>query len=273
MSLKGKRIGFIGAGAMAGALAGGLVEAGVDRRRIAAADPDRERCKALSEQLGIRIAEHNGALVAASDVVVVAVKPDIVRDAIQAALAEDVDPLRPLWISIAAGVQLAKLEAAIGDGARVVRAMPNTPALVGCGATAVCANARADGVDRAAAVDLFASVGMTWECPQEALMDAVTGLSGSGPAYVFLLLEALVEGGIAEGLPAEAALDLSLQTVLGAAQLARETGRAPAELREQVTSRGGTTHAGLETLRSRGFPQSVTAAVASATARSRELGE
>jgi len=272
MSLDDKHIGFIGAGAMASALAGGLLAGGIPRSRVCAADPDIPRAELLAKDLDIRVGSDNAALVNECDVVVLAVKPNIVSVALESVRAAGVDTVRPLWVSIAAGVTLGKLEAAIGDGARIVRAMPNTPALVRCGATAICANAHAGAHDLAAARSLFDSVGTTWECPEESLIDAVTGLSGSGPGYVFLFLEAMIRGGAAQGLPEDAARDLAIQTVLGAAKLAQETGRDPAELREQVTSKGGTTQAGLEALRGGGFPESVEGAIAAATARSKELG-
>ncbi len=272
MSLDDKHIGFIGAGAMAGALAGGLLAGGIARSRVSAADPDTPRAELFAKDLDIRVGADNAALVDESDVVVLAVKPRIIPAALEPVRAAGVDTSRPLWVSIAAGVTLAGLEAAIGEGARIVRAMPNTPALVRSGATAICANAHAGASDLAAARALFDSVGITWDCPDEGLIDAVTGLSGSGPGYVFLLLEALIRGGAAQGLPEDAARDLAIQTVLGAAKLAQETGRDPAELREQVSSPGGTTHAGLETLRAGRFSETVEAAIEAATARSVELG-
>ncbi|NQZ95940.1 MAG: pyrroline-5-carboxylate reductase [Myxococcales bacterium] len=272
MSLDGKHIGFIGAGAMASALAGGLRTAGIPSERIFASDPDARRRDAVSKDLGIAVGDDNAELAARSDVVVIAVKPNIVTEAVGAARAAGVDVERPVWISIAAGVTLARLEAAIGGSPRVVRAMPNTPALVGAGATAFCANRQAGPEDSGAARALFEAVGVCWEAPDEGMLDAVTGLSGSGPAYVFLLLEALAEAGVAQGLPEEAAAELASQTVFGAAKLARESDKSPAALREQVSSPGGTTVAGLEHLREGRFPETVVGAVAVATARSRELG-
>jgi pyrroline-5-carboxylate reductase len=151
--------------------------------------------------------------------------------------------------------------------------MPNTPALVGEGATAFAANAEATEADRVAARALFEAVGTAWEAPSEDLLDAVTGLSGSGPAYVFVFLEALGDAGVRMGLPREAAHLLATQTVLGAARLALESGRPPAELRNQVTSPGGTTIAGLERLEAAGFRSAIGDAVEAATRRSRELGQ
>jgi pyrroline-5-carboxylate reductase len=222
MSLEGKRIGFIGAGAMAEALAG-------------------------------------------------AVKPNLV-EAVLSALHAELDAARPLWISIAAGIPIARLEAALSKNARIVRAMPNTPALVQAGATAICGNTRAGAADLAAARALFDSVGLTWEAPEEALLDAVTGLSGSGPAYVFVLLEALGEAGERMGLPRDAADRLASQTVFGAAKLALESDLTPAQLRRQVSSPGGTTLAGLECLEAGGLRAAVADAVSAATRRSQEIG-
>ncbi|MCH2171276.1 pyrroline-5-carboxylate reductase [Myxococcota bacterium] len=270
-TLANRRIGFVGGGAMATALAGGLCAAGVSARNIQASEPDEARRRELSEALGIETLDDNATLAASCDLVVIAVKPNVVGDALANIRAAG-GSHSPLWISIAAGIPLEKLEAAIGGHPRIVRAMPNTPALVGAGATAISANARVDTRDRAAARALFEGVGTVWEAPSESMLDAVTALSGSGPAYVFLLLEALVNAGIAEGLPAEAASQLATQTVFGAAKLALEDPRTPKALREQVTSPGGTTQAALTRLFERDLPDIVADAVRAATRRSRELG-
>jgi pyrroline-5-carboxylate reductase len=262
------RIGFLGAGAMAEALAGGLVAAGFAATRLVAADPDPARRKRFEEGLGVRATTDNSEAVAASDLVVVAVKPDKVRPVLTDL---DGDRSRPLWISIAAGVTLDRLKAALSGGARIVRAMPNTPAQVHAGATAFCANNLVREDDRAAARALFAAVGTVWEAPNEDLLDAVTGLSGSGPAYVFVFLEALADAGVRVGLPREAAAQLAAQTVFGAARLVLESGRHPAQLKDQVTSPGGTTIAGLERLEARGLRAALYEAVAAATERAREL--
>ena len=274
MSLDGQRIGFIGAGAMAEALVAGLRAAGIPGANLWAADPDPSRCKRLADRHQVQTTDDNAVVVTHSDVMVIAVKPAVVAPAL-AALASnpDVDVTRPLWISIAAGVPLARLESALTSRARIVRAMPNTPALVQAGATALCGNAVATPADLAAARSLFDGVGISWEAPTEDLLDAVTGLSGSGPAYVFVFLEALGDAGVRMGLPRDAAYTLAIQTVYGAAKLALETDRHPAELKEQVTSPGGTTVAGLERLEAGGLRAAVHEAVAAATRRSRELGE
>jgi len=273
MSLEGKRIGFVGAGAMAEALAGGLVAAGVEAARLRASDPDRARLAHVEESLGVRGCADNRELAGGSDLIVLAVKPGALAPVL-AELAGDpgLRTDRPLWISIAAGVRLGTMQSALGPGARIVRAMPNTPALVRAGATALCGNARASTADLAAARALFEGVGTCWQAPDEALLDAVTGLSGSGPAYAFLFLEALCDAGEDAGLPREAAAQLAAQTLYGAARLVLETGRAPADLRRQVSSPGGTTRAGLERLEAGGFRDAIREAVAAATRRSRELG-
>jgi pyrroline-5-carboxylate reductase len=265
-------IGFLGGGAMGEALAAGVLAAGVPATSVCVAEPEAARREHLARALGVRTSVDNADAVA-SDLVVIAVKPGLVK-AVLAALGGPASAAlaRPLWVSIAAGVSLAALESALPRGARAVRAMPNTPALVRAGATAYTANAACSAADRALARALFEGVGLAWECPSEALLDAVTGLSGSGPAYVFVLLEALSDAGVRMGLPRDAASALATQTVLGSAKLAQETGRHPAALKDQVTSPGGTTIAGLERLEAGGFRAAVHEAVAAATRRSKELG-
>jgi pyrroline-5-carboxylate reductase len=270
--LRDKRVAFIGAGAMGDALVAGLLAAGVPAANLRAADPDPERRRQLEERRGVACSEDGQKVVAGSDAVVLAVKPGLV-ERVLAGLGDGEELTSPLWISIAAGVPLARLSNGLPPGARIVRAMPNTPCLVGRGATAIVANEAASEADRATARALFESVGMAWEAPSEGLLDAVTGLSGSGPAYVFVLLEALSDAGVRMGLPRDAATSLATQTVLGAAQLAQESGRHPASLKDQVTSPGGTTIAGLERLEAGGFRAAIHDAVAAATRRSRELGE
>ena len=225
---------------------------------------------AVQREVGAAVVSDNAALIADSDVIVIAVKPGIVS-AVLDDLSGQPDLDRPLWISIAAGIPLASLQDGLPGSARIVRAMPNTPALVGAGATAYCANAAAREEDREIALALFESVGTVWQAPDESMLDAVTGLSGSGPAYVLLVLEALIDAGVRMGLPGDAAHQLACQTVLGTSRLALESGRAPAELREQVTSPGGTTAAGLQELEAAEVRTAFADAVAAATARSREL--
>ncbi len=258
---------------MGGALAAGLLAAGAEAAAIRAADPDPNRREALERERGIHCGADNRELVAESDLVVLAVKPSQVTTVLRELGGPGNASLnRPLWVSIAAGVSLSSLAGDLPPGARLVRSMPNTPALVGEGATAFVANREATEADRSAARVLFEAVGTAWEAPSEGLLDAVTGLSGSGPAYVFAFLEALGDAGVRMGLPRDASDALAAQTVLGAARLALESGRNPADLREQVTSPGGTTVAGLARLEAAGFRSAIHDAVEAATRRSRELG-
>jgi pyrroline-5-carboxylate reductase len=203
----------------------------------------------------------------ATEGAVIAVKPGDVPGACQAVAAAGVERV----LSIAAGVSLKALEAAVGEGTPVVRAMPNTPALVGAGAAAIAGGTHAGVDDLAWAEGLLRSVGTVVRVP-ESMLDAVTGLSGSGPAYVFLVAEALIEGGVLAGLPRETAVELSVATLLGAARLLDETGDTPEALRAMVTSPGGTTAAGLRALEAAGVRSAFIEAVAAAAHRSRELG-
>lgn len=269
-ALDSLQIGFIGGGAMARALAGGLVAAGVPADRVRAADPDAEQRRLFEQEVGASTHDGNAEVVAASDVLVLAVKPGVVG-AVLNDLTGTAELDRPLWVSIAAGVTLEAIGERLPGRARIVRAMPNTPALVAAGATAYCANAASSGRDREVAHALFESVGTAWNAPSESMLDAVTGLSGSGPAYVFLILEALGDAGVRMGLPRDAAHQLACQTVYGATRLAMESGRHPAALKDQVTSPGGTTIAGLEQLEAAGVRSALYKAVSAATARSREL--
>ncbi len=264
-------IGLLGAGAMGEALIGGMRASGVAPERLRAADPDPRRRERVGAQLGIETTADNAEVVRQSDVVIVAVKPGLV-EAVLGDLADAAAAQQPLWISIAAGVSLARLEGALPAGARVVRAMPNTPALVRAAATAFVANANATAADREVARALFECVGLVWEADAERQLDAVTGLSGSGPAYVFLFLEALGDAGVRAGLPRDAAYRLAFQTTLGAAKLALESGEHPGALKDRVTSPGGTTIAGVAELERAGFRAALMAAVDAAARRSRELG-
>jgi pyrroline-5-carboxylate reductase len=271
----GTRIGFIGCGAMARALAGGLVKAGASPEHIVASDPIALQREAFQKTVGSLATDDNAEVVAGSDVVVLAVKPGAVESVLRelAASSRASQLARPLWVSIAAGIPIAALSMPLPDEARIVRSMPNTPALVGAGATALCANERASDGDVALAESLFQAVGTTWLAPREDLLDAVTGLSGSGPAYIFLILEALGDAGVRVGLPRDAAYQLAFQTVYGAAKLAIDSGQHPAQLKDQVTSPGGTTIAGLEALEVGGVRAALYQAVAAATRRSRELSD
>lgn len=271
--LTGKTVAFIGGGAMARALASGLISAGLPKSNVLLSEPNDDCRKQLEQDLGVETSAKNEEVLRKADIVVLAVKPAIVSVALKGLAQEkDLDLSHPLWVSIAAGVSIAAIESQLPAGSRVVRAMPNTPAQVHAGATSWVPNASATPEDRAAAHSLFGAVGTSWEAPQEGLLDAATGLAGSGPAYVFVIIEALSDAGVQAGLPREAAAQLAAQTVFGAAKLVIESGKNPGVLKDQVTSPGGTTLAGLEKLESGGLRAALHDAVDAATKRSRELG-
>jgi pyrroline-5-carboxylate reductase len=264
-------VAFVGAGNMAGALIRGLISTGtVEAQRIIAADPDEARLDALGSELGVRTTSNNADALGQADVVVLATKPQVFPQV----LPRLGDALRPgaLVVSIAAGVSTKIIERALPRETRVVRTMPNTPALVGAGATAITGGSRASDSDVALVETLFRSVGVCVRVP-EAQIDAVTGLSGSGPAYVFAMIEALRDAGVGEGLAEDVSLRLASQTVFGAARLLLEGDDPPETLRERVTSPGGTTRAGLDALDASGFSETVAGAVRAATRRSNELRE
>jgi len=260
---------LLGGGRMGEALARGLIDAGWDADALVIAEIDSDRRRALEEQLpGVRVVPSPAWAAADAEVVVVAVKPDDVAGAIEASATTLPD--HALVLSIAAGVTLSDLEAVAGDRP-VVRAMPNTGALVGKGAAAIAAGHRAGEPQLELAERVLGAVGTVVRVP-ESLLDAVTGLSGSGPAYVFLVAEALTESGVLVGLPRTVAAALVAQTLLGAATLLSETGETPESLRAAVTSPGGTTAAGLQALEAHGVRAAFLDAVEAATLRSRELG-
>jgi len=264
-------IAFVGAGNMAGALIRGLIGTKtIPSTHIIAADPDQARLDRLESDLAIRVTKSNEAAVEKANVVVLATKPQVFGQVLPS-LAASLKP-ETLVISIAAGISTRIIERMLSDGTHVVRTMPNTPALVGAGATAVAAGTHATDEDLALAQRLFESVGVVVRVP-EPQIDAVTGVSGSGPAYVFAMIEALRDAGAREGLPEATALELASQTVFGTARLLLERGEAPEALRQQVTSPGGTTVAGLQALDAKGFRDAVLGAVRAATRRSTELGK
>ena len=262
---------FVGAGNMAGALIRGLIGTGtVPADRIIAADPDQDRLRALEAELEIRVTSDNAEAVKDATVVVLAIKPQVfaqVLPGLSGALPADA-----LLISIAAGISTRIIERSFPDGSRVVRTMPNTPALVGAGASAIAGGTHATDDDLELAETLFRSVGIAVRVPEKQI-DAVTGLSGSGPAYVFAMIEALRDAGAREGLPEETALQLAAQTVFGAARLLLDEKEAPEVLLDRVTSPGGTTRAGLDALAAAGFADAIMGAVRAATRRSVELGK
>jgi pyrroline-5-carboxylate reductase len=263
------RWGFLGAGKMATALIRGMIRAGVaPREAISASDPIAAARAALAAESGVLTRDSNREVVAASDVLVLAVKPQSMPQVL-----EEIQPAvtaEHLVVSVAAGVPLATLEAGLGPERRLVRVMPNTPALVGEGAAGYCLGPGATEQDEALVRACLGSVGRAVRVP-ERLLDAVTGLSGSGPAFAYVMIEALSDGGVRVGLPREVATALAAQTVLGAARMVLETGLHTGVLKDQVASPGGTTIAGLHALERGGIRAALIDAVAAATARSAEL--
>lgn len=269
MSL-GKKLGFIGAGNMAEAMMRGLLRSGlVTPSDLWASDVNTERLAQLRETHGLHTGT-NLEVARAADVVVLAVKPQIM-DRVLREIAPEIGRERVV-ISIAAGVPVEAIERRLHPPTRIIRSMPNTPALVSQGATALAPGPHATEEDLELAVRIFRSVGQT-VVVDESQLDAVTGLSGSGPAYVFLVIEALADAGVKVGLSRKDAMTLATQTVLGSAHLLKETGLHPGVLKDQVTSPGGTTIAGLHTLEAGGLRTTLIDAVEAATRRAQELGE
>ncbi len=261
-------LGVIGCGKMGSALVEGIIGSGVCSGQMTFLyDSHGPAAQALANKTGARVAESGAAVVSAADVILVCVKPQ----GMEAMLRELGDSRDKLIISIAAGVRIGTIQEALGNRHRVVRVMPNTPALVGKGAAGFALGSKATNEDAAVTRRLFASVGCAFEVAESDL-DAVTALSGSGPAYVFFLIEALVSAAVKQGLNAEIALNLATQTVAGAAEMVQQTGEEPAVLRENVTSPKGTTFAALESFRANGFAQMVEEALNAARDRSIELG-
>ena len=263
-------IAFVGGGNMARSLIGGLVARGTPAARIRVAEPLEALRASLAREFDVATFVGNADAVAGAGTWVLAVKPQVMR-AVCEALAPLAQVQRPLVVSIAAGITSAQLARWLGGGIAVVRTMPNTPALLGAGVTGLHANAAVDAQGRAAAEALLSAAGRTVWIEEEARMDAVTAVSGSGPAYVFLLAEAMQAAGEGEGLSAEAARTLALQTILGAARMLTESDEPAADLRRRVTSPGGTTQAAIETFEAGGFRELVASAIRAATERGRQL--
>ena len=267
------RIAIIGGGQMGTALTKGLLRAGVTTTdRIIVAEVLDWARKQLADETGVCTTSAARDALDGADVVVIAVKPQVMKEALEP-LAGKVAPDQTV-LSIMAGVTTRRIEevlSGMSTAVRVVRAMPNTPALIGAGMAAICAGSHATDADMARAETILSAVGKVVRV-DERLMDAVTGLSGSGPGYVFTVIEALADGGVKVGLPKPLALQLAAQTVLGAAKMVVETGEHPAILRDQVTSPGGTTIAGLHAMEANGLRNALMSGVEAATKRSAELG-
>lgn len=266
------QIGLVGAGQMATALARGFVAASiVPPQAIRASDPVAAAREAFERAVpGASLTDDNNEVVATADIVILAVKPQQMTNV----LAGIRDAIRPnaLVVSIAAGITLDRLAAGLPSGQRTVRVMPNTPCLIGKGASCFSLGPHSASSDAETVTSLLSAVGSAYEVP-ESQLDAVTGLSGSGPAFVYSMIEALTEGGVAAGLPQPLAAELAARTAAGAAEMVLQTGESPAVLRDRVTSPGGTTQAGLAVLKETQFQDAVVAAVTAASRRSAELGQ
>lgn len=263
---------FIGAGNMASAIIGGLVKQGYPSDKIYAADPVTENLEKLSSQFGIHTTTDNNEVVRKADMLILAIKPQVmgtVCSPLKAAVSE----FKPLIVSIAAGITVDSLASWLGNTTAIVRCMPNTPALVQTGATALFANSHVSDEQKQWANQLMSAIGIVEWVNNEALLDAVTALSGSGPAYFFLAMEAMIEAGTKLGLDRETATTLTLQTALGAAKMASGSDVDPAELRRRVSSPGGTTLAALDVFENGGFKELFADALAAAEHRSRELAK
>lgn len=260
---------FIGGGNMARSLIGGLIARGASPGAIRVSEPSEAARSALATDFGIATFANNDEAVPGAELVVFAVKPQVMRP-VCAALASTF-PHNAVALSIAAGITSSQMDRWLGGGRAVVRAMPNTPALLGAGATGLFANAHTDANQRALAQAVMGAVGVTAWIDDEALMDTVTAVSGSGPAYFFLLAETLQAAAIAQGLSPDAARALVVQTCAGAGRMLAESGEEAATLRQRVTSPGGTTQAALESFAASGFAGIVADAVAAATRRGVEL--
>lgn len=265
-----RKVGLIGGGQMGEALIRGMIASGlVVADDIIAAEPDTSRRGYLQETYGIHCTDTAAELCRFAAVLILAVKPQIVHPVLKQYAPEISE--QHLFISIAAGITIKTIENKIGDEHRIIRVMPNTPALVLAGASAFSSNSQVTAEDIRLAENIFSAIGICVHLP-ESQLDAVTGLSGSGPGYVFTFIEAMIDGGVLAGIPRQTAEKLVLQTVYGSAKLALETGEPAAVLKGRVTSPGGTTIAGLQVLEKAGLRGSVMTAVDQATKRSKELG-
>jgi pyrroline-5-carboxylate reductase len=264
-------IGLVGGGQMGESLVRGMIGAGLlNAENVTVVEPDGNRRIYLRKNYSINVTEDAAELARSSSILIFAVKPQVIGKVLEQYRDHLTD--QHLIISIAAGVTIKSIETGLRENAKVVRVMPNTPALVLEGASALSPNAKVSVDDMDAALRIFSAVGTSVQV-NESLIDAVTGLSGSGPGYVFTFIEAMIDGGVLAGLPRLVAEKLVLQTVYGSAKLAMETGEAPAVLKGRVTSPGGTTITGLHVLEESGFRGAVMSAIEAATERSRELGQ
>ena len=265
-----ERITFIGAGNMASAIFAGMIETGYPAEAITATASSEKTLTALRDRYGIVTQLDNAIAVAEADIVVLSVKPQIMREVCET-MRDAVQQRRPLIVSVAAGLEAATLDRWLGGDLAVVRCMPNTPSLVGAGAAGLYANPRVTQEQRTLATQLMSAVGLVEWVDQESLLDAVTAISGSGPAYFLLFFEALEQAGVELGLPREAARRLALQTGYGAAKMALESDAEPAELRRRVTSPKGTTERAIHSFQDADLEKIVADAARACAARAREM--
>ncbi len=266
-----KRIGFIGCGKMGEAFIRGILSAQFSTpERIVASDTDLDRCQILEKATGIKTTQENRKIAASTDVLFLAIKPNIIEKILQE-LKEVITP-RHLVVSIAAGIPISFIESQLNSECRIVRIMPNTPCLVGATAAAYSLGKHATEDDRTFVHEVLNTVGKGY-LVEEHLLDAVTGLSGSGPAFIYIVIEALSDGGVKMGLPRATSTTLAAQTVFGAAKMVIESGMHTAELKEFVTSPGGTTIEGVHTLEKNGIRNALIDAVEAATRKSKRLGK
>ncbi|MEP5567368.1 MAG: pyrroline-5-carboxylate reductase [Halioglobus sp.] len=268
--MKTPTITFIGAGNMATSIVGGLVDAGHPADHIRAADPFAESLERLQKVAPINACANNQEAAHGADVIILAVKPQVMADVCRG-IADPVTQSAPLVISIAAGITIESMQSWLGFETAIVRCMPNTPALLGCGASGLFANTNTSDQQRDYAEQVLSAVGILDWVPKEKDLDAVTALSGSGPAYFFLFMEAMIDAGVAQGLDRETARRLAQQTGLGAARMALESDVDLVELRRRVTSPGGTTQAAIENFEAAGLRQLVNDAMQAAADRADEM--
>ncbi len=273
--LKNKKLGFLGGGNMAEAMIKGLVTAGfIDAKSIFVSDPLQARLDYLHQEYKVKVSIENRTVTEKCDILILAVKPQVIVKMVKE--IHDLIHKGHLLISVAAGIPISVIEDIVNIAPKkkipVIRTMPNTPALVQAGVTAVASSKSVSKSDNQIAHRIFEAIGRTVDVPEESL-DAVTGLSGSGPAYIFMVIEALSDAGVKMGLSREVSNILTMQTVLGSAELAIKTGKHPGELKDMVTSPGGTTISGLHSLEAGGLRTTLMDAVEEATLRSAELGE
>ena len=270
--MSNSKITFIGGGNMARSLIGGLVATGMSNKDISVSEPKADLREKLSKIFGVNTLEENASAVMGANVIVLAVKPQILQEVVTP-LGALVAEARPLLISVAAGVTCSSIERWVGGNPALIRVMPNTPALIGAGISALYANNNVSDGQGTLAEKIMAAVGKTVWIEEETLMDAVTAVSGSGPAYFFYIMQAIHDAAVREGLDAETARLLSLETALGAARLAVESTEEPGSLQQQVTSPGGTTEAAIKVLEDSGVKGTLRQAVSAARARGGELAK